>query len=491
MTKFVIVGGGISGLAAAHALVERGAQHGDASSVEALLLEASARLGGTIHTEHRDGFLIERGPDSLISEKPEAVSLAERVGLKENLINTNAEHRRAFLVRDGRLRPLPEGFRLIAPTAWGSFLRSDAFSLSMKARIALDLVLPRRSGEGVDDESLADFVRRRFGREALERVAQPVIGGIYTADPEQLSLRATMPRFLDMERDHRSVILALRDAQKRARQQNGSQSQRGTSGARYSLFLSFDGGMQMLTDRLASRLAPASLRLNTTIERLAFDTAARKWRIKTNAGGTIDADAVCLALPAHAAARLLRDVDNELARELAAIPYASTATVNLAYDREQIRHPLDGFGFVVPRVEGRAILACTFSSVKFSGRAPEGKVLLRAFVGGALQSEMFALDDDAMLHAVRRDLADLIGARGAPLFSIIERWTNSMPQYHVGHLDRIRRIRARLAALPNLHLLGNAYDGAGIPDLIRSAEAAVRGQRSVEGRRLFLPTSDL
>jgi oxygen-dependent protoporphyrinogen oxidase len=473
MSRFVIIGGGISGLAAAHRLVELSRADAAREPHEITLLEASARLGGTIHTEHRDGFLVERGPDSFISEKPEAVRLAERIGLKENLIETNEEHRRAFLVRDGRLRPVPEGFRLIAPTEWGSFLRSSAFSLPMKARIALDLALPRgkrRLTNEDDDESLADFIRRRFGRRALERIAQPMIGGIYTADPEKLSLRATMPRFLDMERDRRSVILSLRAANKRARQANPNAESRGTSGARYSLFLSFDGGMEMLTERLATRLPHGSVRLNTTVENLAFDASTKQWRITTNANETIVADAVCLALPAHRTAHLLRDVDPALAGELAGIPYASTATINLAFAREQVAHPLDGFGFVVPHVERRTLLACTFASVKFKGRAPDGYVLMRAFVGGALQPENFALDDDEMIARVRRDLAELVGATGAPLFTTLERWTNSMAQYHVGHLARLRRIRATLAAHTQLHITGNAFDGAGIPDCIRGAE---------------------
>lgn len=477
--RVVIIGGGISGLAAAHKLVEQSKEDG-ARTTEVVLLEASGRFGGIISTERREGFLLEYGPDAFVSEKPEALLLAERIGLGEHLIETNAEHRRSFIVRGGRLRPVPEGFRLLAPTDWGAFLRSDAFSLQTKARIALDVLLPRGKRTNGDDESLADFVRRRFGRKALDEVAQPMVGGIYTADPEQLSLRATMPRFLDMERERRSVILALRQAQKSAAARGGAearQAQRGTSGARYSLFLSFDNGMQMLTDRLAALLPADSLRLNTSVERLARDAASGEWRVTTHTGETIIADAVCLALPAHRAAHLLRETDDQLAAELASVLYASTATINLAYRREQIAHKLDGFGFVVPRIERRALLACTFASVKFKGRAPEEHVLLRAFVGGALQPEMFALDDAEMLTCVRRDLAELIGAQGEPLFTTITRWTSSMPQYAVGHLDRIERIRTRLANIPDLHLIGNAYDGAGIPDSIRRAEAVAEEVR--------------
>ncbi len=468
--RVVVVGGGISGLAAAHRLCELRAR-GVEGGVEVLLLEASHRLGGTVRTHRREGFLIEGGPDSFISEKPEALGLAKRIGLGPRLIETNERHRRSFVVRGGRLRPTPEGFQLLAPSRMLPFLTTDIFTWRGKARMALDLVLPRRKGaNGQDDESLAAFVRRRLGREALERMAQPMVGGIYTADPESLSLRATMPRFLEMERRERSLILAMWKAGRRAAED--ARHGRGASGARYSLFLSFDEGTQVLTDSVAARLPEGSVRLNTKVSSLRPEPGARRWSVKTEAGETFVADAVCLALPAYAAARLLRDVDDPLADELEAIPYASTATVNLAYRREDVPHPLDGFGFVVPFVERRATLACTFSSVKFSGRAPEGHALLRAFVGGALQPEMFDLKEDRMVEAVRRDLRDLLGVEAPPLFAHVEKWPRSMAQYHLGHAARVARIHARLGELPTLALCGNAYAGAGLPDCVRAGESA-------------------
>ncbi|HEV3468106.1 MAG TPA: protoporphyrinogen oxidase [Pyrinomonadaceae bacterium] len=463
--RVVIVGGGVSGLAAAHRLLEL--QAGEPRPVETLLLEASGRLGGTVRTERRGGFLLEGGPDSFISEKPAALELARRLGIGGRVIETNAEHRRSFVVRGGRLRPTPEGFQLLAPARLWPFVTTDIFTWRGKARMALDLLLPRRSPSEEDDESLAGFVRRRFGQEALERVAQPMVGGIYTADPERLSLRATMPRFLEMEREHRSLILAL---MRNARRQAGGRN--GASGARYGLFLSFDEGMQVLTDALAARLPAGSVRLRTRVGGAVYEREAGRWLVRTEAGEAFDADAVCLALPAYAAARLLRGVDATLAAELEAIPYASTATVNLAYRREDIPHPLDGFGFVVPFAERRAALACTFSSVKFPSRAPAGRALLRAFVGGALQPEMFELSDDEMVGAVRRDLRDLLGVAAGPLFSHVERWPRSMAQYHVGHLRRLARIEERVRGLRGLHLCGNAYTGAGVPDCVRGGEAA-------------------
>ncbi|HEY0378800.1 MAG TPA: protoporphyrinogen oxidase [Pyrinomonadaceae bacterium] len=462
----VIIGGGVSGLAAAHRLIELSARRPDPPEV--LLLEASSQTGGIIRTTRRDGFLLEAGPDSFISEKPAAVELAQRLGLASRLIETNAGHRRSFIVRQGRLYAVPEGFQLLAPSRIWPFVTTGIFSWTGKARMALDLVLPRRVSRNGDDESLAQFVRRRLGREALERMAQPMVGGIYTADPENLSLRATMPRFLEMERSHRSLIRAM---WKQRRQQQAAEAS-GTSGARYGLFLSFDEGMRVLSDALAARLAAVTVRLNTRVEALAHDAASGQWRIRTNSGETFTADMVCLALPAYASAKLLRDADAQLAEELEAIPYASTATVNLAYKRSDIPHPLDGFGFVVPFVERRSILACTFSSVKFAGRAPDGHALLRAFVGGALQPEMFALDEEEMLAKARRDLRDLLGIEAPPLFAHTEKWPRSMAQYHLGHVERVRRIRQRLQKLPSLKLAGNAFDGAGVPDCVRSGETA-------------------
>jgi len=489
--RVVIVGGGISGLAAAHRLFELQSQDSSVAAgarPEVLLLEASERLGGTVRTYRREGFLLEGGPDSFISEKPAALELARRLGLAERIIGTNEQHRRSFVVRGGRLRPTPEGFQLLAPSRMLPFLTTDIFTWRGKARMALDLLLPRRKDANgqrdESDESLAAFVRRRFGQEALERMAQPMVGGIYTADPESLSLRATMPRFLEMERRHRSLILAMWKAGRKS--ESGARHGHDASGARYSLFLSFDEGTQVLTDALAARLPQTSVRLNTKVESLKLESPRlednqqspgledepRRWLLTTDGGETFSADAICLALPAYAAARLLVEVDRELADELDRIPYASTATVNLAYRRASIPHPLDGFGFVVPFVERRATLACTFSSVKFAGRAPAGHALLRAFVGGALQPEMFELDAARMVEAVRRDLRDLLGVEAPPLFAHVEKWPRSMAQYHLGHLERLALIRARLQNLPTLALCGNAYTGAGLPDCVSGGESA-------------------
>jgi oxygen-dependent protoporphyrinogen oxidase len=476
MQRIVVIGGGITGLAAAHRLLERSSKF--RQEFEVTVLEAGHRVGGTIQTEERDGFLLERGADSFISEKPEALELVRRLGIETHLIQTNKAFRRSLIVRQGRLLAVPEGFNLLAPAKFWPFITSGVFSLRGKARIALDLLLPRGNANG--DESLAQFVRRRLGREALERMAQPMVGGIYNADPETLSLRATMPRFLEMERRHGSLIRALRW---------GGTVREVSAGARYSLFLSFDRGMQVLTDELAKRILDfeslitgdprpkASIQTNTKVESLTLErkTGASKlpkWKIKTSNNEILIADAVCLALPAYISAALLHDIDAQLASELEGIPYASSATINLAFKRENIPHLLDGFGFVVPFIEKRTIMACTFSSVKFAGRAPEDHALLRAFVGGALQPELFALTESELISRVRDDLRDLLGIESPPLFTRVSKWERSMPQYLLGHIERVKRIESRAASLPGLSLAGNAYSGPGIPDCIRGGEFA-------------------
>lgn len=491
MKRVVIIGGGITGLAAAHRLVERNSESG--KQVDLTLLEAGSRVGGIVQTRERDGFLVERGPDSFISEKPAALALVKRLNLESHLIETNQHYRRSFIVRDGQLLRVPEGFQLLAPSRWWPFLKSDIFSWPGKARMALDLLLPRRALNGNNaDESLAEFVRRRLGTEALERMAQPMVGGIYTADPERLSLLATMPRFLEMEREHRSLIRALRKENSRTVSKDAqSELSTGTSGARYSLFLSFDRGMQVLTDTLSKRISSfgsqlspgaaagqTAIRVNNAIESIRLEEEvsdgerSRKWKLTTRDNETLFVDAICVALPAYISSRLLAKVDPELASELDQITYASSATINLGFRREDIPHPLDGFGFVVPFIEKRSLIACTFSSVKFADRAPAGHVLLRAFVGGALQPELLKLDEDKLLTRILGDLRDLLGIERAPLFTEVTKWERSMPQYHVGHLERVKRIEARLASLPGLFLAGNAYEGLGIPDCIRSGEKA-------------------
>jgi oxygen-dependent protoporphyrinogen oxidase len=456
--SLAVVGGGITALAAAHRATELARERG--IDLDLKVIETRTRLGGTIATERVDGFVVEAGPDSFLSEKPWALALCRRLGLEPRLVRTDDRYRKVFVWFRGRLHPLPDGFQLLAPTRLMPFATSSLFSWRGKLRMALDLALPRGGG---GDESLGAFVRRRLGREALERVAQPLVAGIYTADPDELSLAATMPRFLDTERRERSLILGLRRAMRGA-------PQPGTSGARWSLFVTLADGMETLVRALADRLPDSSVVLGQRVA--AVERTGAGWRLATAQGARVDVDHVVLAGEAHGAARLLRYVDPTLATLLEQIEYAGAATVSLGYLRADVPHPLDGFGFVVPRSEGRAVLAGTFSSVKYPGRAPAGHVLLRCFLGGALNAGLLAEDDAALVARARGELREALGVTAAPILTRVARWPASMPQYHVGHLARVEMIERRLAAMPGVGLAGGAYRGVGIADCIRSGEAA-------------------
>jgi len=452
--KLAVIGGGITGLAAAHRAVELSRER--STELELTLVEARDRLGGTLATGHAGGFLVEAGPDSFLSEKPWALALCRRLGVEHRLVPTDDRFRKVFVWRAGRLHPLPDGFQLLAPTKLGPFVRSGLFSWPGKLRMAFDLVLPR-------SESLGAFVRRRLGREALERVAQPLVAGIYTADPDDLSLTATMPRFTELERRERSVILGLWRANRRA-------PQAGTSGARWSLFVTFQNGMEELVTALASRLPSGSVMLKHRVD--GIERRGGGWHVLGGLGPALEADHVIVAAESYTAGRLVRYVDPALATLLGEIPYASSATVTFGFRRAEVPHPLDGFGFVVPRTERRAVLACTFSSVKYPGRAPEGHALLRCFMGGALNERVLESDDAALVAGARDELRQALGITAEPVLTRVARWTKAMPQYHVGHAGRVEAIEQCAGALPGLHLAGGAYRGVGIADCVRSGEAA-------------------
>jgi oxygen-dependent protoporphyrinogen oxidase len=463
MKRIIVVGGGIAGLAAAHRVVELNRER--SLNLEVLLIEASHRLGGAIATERFDDFLVEGGPDSFISEKPSALRLCERLGLASRLISTQSAYQKIHVVHRGKLEPLPEGFFLLAPTRLWPFVQTPLFSWAGKLRMASELFIPR--GAMDNDESLGAFVRRRFGAEALERVAQPLIGGIYASDPDQLSLAATMPRFKEMERQRRSLILSMRLEQRRR-----ARSREAGSGARWSLFVALAGGMQELVDAIAERIPEDGKRTGAPVTGLVREGTISRWRVILRNGETIGADAVILAAPAFQTASILAAVDSDSANELNKISHASTATVSLAFRHADFPRAPDSFGFVVPAIERRKIMACTFSSLKYPGRAPEDHILLRAFVGGVLQPELFDAADTTMEDNVRSELADLLDLTASPLFSRVWRHPDSMPQYHVGHAARIERIEKALSRFPSLALAGSAYHGVGISDCIRTGEEA-------------------
>ncbi len=454
----VIVGVGISGLTAAFRLRQRDAL------VRITLLEASDRLGGVIQTTHAHGCLLEHGPDSIVTAKPAGVALLTDLGLAEHMIGVEPNARRSLIARGQKLIPVPDGLYLLAPGRFGPFVRSPLISWRGKIRMGVDLLLPRRAAH-LPEESLAQFVRRRLGREALTRLAQPMIGGIYTADPERLSVAATMPQFLIMEREHRSLLLAMRARAREIADANGP---------RYGLFATLKGGMQTLTDTLSARCRDggSDLRLRTKVSGVA--RASDGFTLSLPAGESLHADALILALPAHATSTLTRALDPQLSAELAAIPYAGVATVNLAFARAAIPALPIAAGFVIPAIDGRATIAATIVTAKYAGRAPDDTVLIRAFVGGAMGEQRLAQNDEHMIAAVRNDLRDLLNIHIAPTFTAVHRWPQAMAQYVLGHQAHVERIRARTAAIPGLYLLGNGYAGVGIPDLAEQANAVAQ-----------------
>ena len=454
----VVIGGGITGLAACYRLQREAAQRN--IPLDVTLLEATGRVGGVIQTEHRDGCLIEHGPDAFISTKPAAKALCEELGITDQFIGTNPKVRRSFVVRKGTLHPVPEGFYMMAPGSLKPFLKTPLFSWRGKLRMAFDLIIPRRERD--IDEAVAHFVRRRLGTEAFTRMAQPMIGGIYTSDAENLSLKATFPRFLEMEKKHGSIIKALRAQKKQA-----AETSRDTSGPRYSLFLSFKSGMQTLIDTLADILSD-SIRLNTPVEHIQQGADGTGWHIALSTGETLNSELLCIALPAVQTSPLVRSVSNPLATKLNAIPYASSATVNLAFRRTDIAHPLDGMGFVVPATENLSLIGCSFSSVKFENRAPGEHILLRAFVGEPISKNTEA----DLIQLCQTDLTPLLGIEHPPLFATVSKHTQAMAQYQVGHQDIVNDIERLMSELQGLTLAGNGYHGIGIPDCIRSGETA-------------------
>ncbi len=458
--RVAVIGGGISGLAAAHRL------HELEPSLEVTLLEAGDSLGGVLQTVRKDGFLIERGADNFITNVPWGLDLCRRIGFEDQLLETNSAHRQAFVVSRGRLRKIPEGFIIMAPSRIWPIVSTPIMSPLGKMRMAWEYFIPGRPSE--EDESLASFVRRRFGSETYDRLVQPLIGGIYTGDPEKLSVRSTMPRFAEMERGHGSLIRAIwKQAGKQRAQTQGS------SGARYSMFVAPRDGMISLLQAIVDRLPESTVRTGTRVERLQR-SGDGGWTLTTTGQQPESRryDAVVLAANASSSADLVADLDRQLADALGQIPHASCSIVSLAYDRDQIAHAMDGFGFVVPAVENRKILSGSFASVKYPGRAPDGQVLVRAFIGGQLQAELAELPDDELTEIACDELGQLLSISGKPNLVLISRYRDAMPQYYVGHIDRIARIEKAAADLPGLHFTGNAFGGVGMPFCIHKAEQA-------------------
>ena len=458
----VVVGGGITGLSAAHRFMELSRERGDSHTVR--LLEQSDRLGGNIRTERIGEYLIEGGPDSLVAHKPAAARLAERIGLAPDLAPTGERNAGTEIVWNGQPIRVPDGFLMMAPTRWWPVLWSPLFSMRGKFRMACEPWIAARGAE-VEDESLASFVTRRFGREVLERVAEPIVAGLYTARAENLSLRLTVPRFLDMEMRERSVIGALRKA---ARQRSRRAASEGHGGG---TFLAFKGGLGRFVEELASRLPTGTVETQARVDAITYDAVGGVWRVHLG-DRALSADAVVLACSATVSAAIIRALDAEMSSTLSELEYASCATVTLAYPLSSIGAPLRSNGFFVPRTEKLPILACSYVSRKFQDRGPADTMVLRAFLGGATNSSVLEHDDDQLVSLTHATLARILGIRHEPVLARVHRFPSSMPQYQPGQAKWIAAIRSRSERHPGLFFAGSTLGAFGLPDCTQSGEDA-------------------
>ncbi len=460
MKRVVIVGGGITGLAAAHAL-ERGQER-----CEVQIVEAGPNLGGNLVTIRHNGFIIDAGPDSWVATKPHATRLAKDVGLGDELIGTRPDTRRVYIAWQRKLYPMPEGLILGVPTEIKPLLESELLGWDAKLRAGLDLLVPPRRWKDDDDESVGAFIARRLGSEVAERIAGPLLGGILAGDPASLSVRASAPQLVEAEQEYGSLVTAMRALKEKRRAQAAAGEGEPTN------FLSLKRGVGDLIVNVAHKLRDAEVFTSRTarrIDRLPEGDPRGRWVVETS-GGSLHADDVVLAVSGRVAAPLLKDVDADLSAMCGDIVYASAATVFLAFRKFDVRHPLDAFGFLVPRAENRPILACTFVSSKWDHRAPAGQILLRLIVGGPGNEQLCERDDAELVRIARTQVLDLLGIDRAPMFSKVFRFLHSSPQPYVGHLPRMRGLLDRASMHPGLHIGGNGYIGTGIPDAVRQGE---------------------
>jgi len=464
--RVAVIGGGITGLACVHRLIQGG-------GVEPVLLEASERLGGKIRSESDGPFVFECGPDSFLTAKPWALELMREIGLSDALVATNTVSKNLYLYTRGRLRRYPEGLLLMAPAKVIPFLLSDLVPWAAKLRMGLDYVLPR--GDGAADESLGAFARRRFGDEALETVVGPIMSGIFSGDPDQLSLAATFPQFKEMERQHRSMMLGMRAAMRH----------RPPASQGITMFMTLRGGMYRFVQTLERRIPGDVVRRKTQVLGVSRSPDG-KWRVAVAGGELVRADSVVLAVPADKDAGLLRECDPGLAGELAGIRFASTATVNLVFPSAGFPRGYEGFGFLVDRREGKSLTGVTFTSNKYPGLTPPGHTVIRCYMGGFGRDSVVGKPDGELLDIVLGDLRSIMGVTAPPERVKLFRWPDSNPQYEVGHIARLERMDARLQGHPGLLLAGSSFRGIGIPECVRSgSEAAHRvleaGERSPAG----------
>jgi protoporphyrinogen/coproporphyrinogen III oxidase len=458
MKRIAIIGGGISGLSAAYRL-QKARQAG--VPVEYTLFESSARLGGSISSERIEGCMVEAGPDSFLTEKPWAAALCKELGLADQIIGSNDSQRKTYIVVHNKLIPLPDGLMFMVPTKLVPTALSPLFSLGTKVRMARELLHPPRPMQG--DETVGELVERHFGAEVVDRLADPLLSGVYGGDANKLSARAVLPRFVEMEEKYGSLSRAMLAAHKKMAAGAKSQPAR-------SLFSSLKNGMQQMVDGVVAQLKPEALRLRTRVRGIYPHNDG--WRLAIEMGEDSYCDAVVLATPANVAGALLEAVDAELANDLLGVTYSSSVTVALGYYLEQLQHLPPGFGFLVPRSEGTRMLACTFVHNKFPHRTPADKGLLRCFLGGARDEAVLSLSDDELLAAVRAELKNIVKLNANPIFARVYRWRGAMAQYESGHIARVQRIEKRVSAITGLAIAGNAFHGIGVPDCVRSGQQA-------------------
>jgi oxygen-dependent protoporphyrinogen oxidase len=459
MKRIAILGGGISGLAAAFALE----QQRRAGTLEYTLYESSPRFGGVLRTDRIQGCIVEAGPDSFITEKPWAADLCRSLGLGDQLLGSNDSGRVTYILVRGQLIPMPDGLTFMVPTKILPTAFSPLFSWNTKLRMVREIHYSPGMPSERSDESVASFVERHYGEEMVERLADPLLSGVYGGDAASLSIHAVLPRFAEMERTHGSLGRGMLAARKKM--------QGAASRPAFPIFTSLKGGMQRLVDALVARLHPPSLVANIAVRSMQLDSSG--WKVSAGAK-TEYFDAAIVALPSHSAAHVFSACSPELAAELGAIASTSSITVGLGYDRDVRQSLPPGFGFLVPRAEGKRLLAATFVHNKFPHRAPEDRALLRCFFSGSTAETISDLSDDAIVAIVRTDLQQILGFRAAPLFARVYKWKSAMPLYGVGHLERLERIERLCQKLPSLALAGNAYRGIGVPDCVRSGQEAAR-----------------
>lgn len=459
MPRIAIIGGGISGLSAAFTLEEKrqsGAQSD--TKIEYVLFEAAPRLGGVMVTDRADGCLIEAGPDSFLTEKPWAADLCRKIGLGDQLIGSNDADRKTYILTKGKLVVMPDGLMFMVPTKILPTVFSRLFSLRTKIRMAKEWFHPPHKASA--DETVAEFVERHYGPEMVDRLADPLLSGVYGGEASQLSVRAVLARFAEMEAKHGSLGRAMLAA--RSKMAAGNAAPR-------PLFTSLKEGMQQMVDALVARLDAKALRTSASVQSVTVQGSG--WTV--SAGYQSDYfDGVIIATPAQAASAVLQMVDEELARELGEIRYSSSVTVTLGYDETVRRSLPPGFGFLVPRSEGRRMLAATFVHNKFPHRAPENRAIVRCFLGGARDEQILDSSEEQILRIVREELRQVIGLTADPLFARVYKWRAAMAQYSVGHLERLQRIEALRQKLPSLALAGNGFNGIGVPDCVRSGTEA-------------------